>query len=618
MQGTFILTLTGESIVRALFWTLAHSLWQGLALALLTGLVILGTRRSAPALRYNIFLGLFGLFLVTAGVTFFLEMRHTGLSAGGGEKTPALYEPVLPAETPVISNQYTSNEQPRMSVWVRYLNGKANIVVAIWAIILFVRLVRLAVHLGTIQRLRYYRASRADELWQERVRALATRLGIRKGVALLESSVVRIPMMVGVLKPVILVPLGLLAQLPPSQVEAILLHELAHIRRKDYVINILQSFAEILFFFNPAVLWITSLIREERENCCDDIAVGETRSKKEFIHALVSFQEYKQSPAYALAFPGSKNHLLDRVKRIVHHDNKTLNMREKIYLLVCVFITAGLTMAYTNLGQPQSRMGKPTQSVKVKTADTAQVRTANTSMPGIERDTTIAPGDREAMLKERERRLEEAERRLARQAAELDAQQARLNDLYTEQLARLQDLRDSVHVKGRGLQKVDLRLEELGKVQLDQYQLQSDNVYRQNQLETERLQRQYEESSRQYQRAMEQRTRELELQSRQYQRELDASARKMDQEGRAMLLRSAATDRMKNITPIVNMLADKQLIDPKGDYSFSLDKDALIVNGKKQPADVFQVFKEAFIGDPRDYVRYTKKGGSESSSVSKH
>ena len=210
-----------------------------------------------------------------------------------------------------MSNLYADVERPWTGRLVSYLDQRADVLVAIWMVILFIRLVKLLVDLGAVQRLRYYRTRAVDESWRQRVEELARRMGIKRAVELLESSLVRVPMMAGVFKPVILVPLGLLAQLPPQQVEAVLLHELAHIRRKDYFVNLLQSIAETLFFFNPAILWISSLIRVERENCCDDIAVEESRSKKEFIHALVSFQEYQQSSSYTLAFAGGKNHLLD-------------------------------------------------------------------------------------------------------------------------------------------------------------------------------------------------------------------------------------------------------------------------------------------------------------------
>ncbi|MDB5209278.1 MAG: hypothetical protein JWQ30_105, partial [Sediminibacterium sp.] len=127
--------------------------------------------------------------------------------------------------------------------------------------------------------------------------------------------------------------LGLLAHLPSDEIEAILLHELAHIKRRDYFINLLQSFVETIFFFNPALMWLSSMIREERENCCDDIAISITNSKTKFINALIAFQEYHFStPSYTVGFPGRKNQLLNRVKRIISDSNKTLNATEKSLL----------------------------------------------------------------------------------------------------------------------------------------------------------------------------------------------------------------------------------------------------------------------------------------------
>ena len=99
------------------------------------------------------------------------------------------------------------------------------------------------------------------------------------------------PVVIGHLKPVILIPLGCLAGLPADQVEAILLHELAHIRRSDYFVNFLQNITESIFFFNPGLLWISSLIKEERENCCDDIALEQTKNKRGLVQALISFKE---------------------------------------------------------------------------------------------------------------------------------------------------------------------------------------------------------------------------------------------------------------------------------------------------------------------------------------
>lgn len=651
MRATFILSLFREDIVRALFWTLVHSLWQGMALAILTGLVILFTRRSAPALRYNVLLGLFCLSLAAAGVTFFVQLRGTGIVSDGPAVVPAGVAPSLPVEMPAMSNLYADVERPWTGRLVSYLDQRADVLVAIWMVILFIRLVKLLVDLGAVQRLRYYRTRAVDESWRQRVEELARRMGIKRAVELLESSLVRVPMMAGVFKPVILVPLGLLAQLPPQQVEAVLLHELAHIRRKDYFVNLLQSIAETLFFFNPAILWISSLIRVERENCCDDIAVEESRSKKEFIHALVSFQEYQQSSSYTLAFAGGKNHLLDRVKRIIHSDNKSLNIREKLFLLISVFITAGLTMAYT--GQEPTPVKQAAAQVKATEvngiekmegsgrplrmdADTSKpvkpVQSDNVTEPGKRdkaADTTVTPEQRrqwERAFAEQQRRLDEAEERLAEQEKKLMAEQERLNDLYAEALARVQDLRNSIHGDKNPqahLEEEQARMEKMNELRLEtQHNLESlqlrqnERQLKENRVRAEKLARQQEIELRNKQRELENMARQQEVSLRKSRLQLSSPQLMRDH---VLDLQKNSSDRMnKHVAPVIDMLLDRKLITRTDDLSFSLDKDGLTVNGKKQPEEVFGDFKKAFLEDPQDYIRYMKKDGSESTSINRH
>src|SRR5688572_11218736 len=143
----------------------------------------------------------------------------------------------------------------------------------------------------------------------------------------------------GHLKPVILVPVGILTGLPAAEVEAVLLHELAHIRRHDYLVNFIQRAAEMLFFFNPALLWVSSLLRIERENCCDDIAIAKTKDKLQFVEALISFKEHSlRHPQYALGLFGKRNLLIQRVSRIVHNRNKTLSPFEVVFFGVNLFV----------------------------------------------------------------------------------------------------------------------------------------------------------------------------------------------------------------------------------------------------------------------------------------
>ncbi len=175
---------------------------------------------------------------------------------------------------------------------------------------------------------------------------LAASINVKAKVTLLRSALAKVPMVIGHFKPVILIPAGVFTALPQDEIEAILLHELAHIRRKDYLVNMLQHFCEILFFFNPAVLWLSSLIKDERENCCDDIALNQVKNKKQFIHALISFQEYNMAANNcAVGFPGREGHLLNRVKRIITNNNKTLTNMEKTILATALVLVSFVTLA---------------------------------------------------------------------------------------------------------------------------------------------------------------------------------------------------------------------------------------------------------------------------------
>jgi len=332
--------MPNENLLKAISWTLVHSVWQGLVLAIFAGLVIVFTKKSKATLRYNWLSGLFLAFMISVGFTFSYEYQQETAVSGGAIITAG----ALDSETLAVAN--TPNY---FQAVVGYLNEYAATIVVVWFLIFAVKCFGIFRSLSNIYRIRNYRTQDAPDYWNRRVAELSEKLNIKKHIVLLESQLVKVPSVTGFFKPIILIPVGLLSNLPQDQIEAILLHELAHIRRKDYFINLLQSFAEILFFFNPGLLWISSLIKEERENCCDDIAVGITKSKSNFIHALVSFQEYNMKQnQLALGFGKNKNQLLERAKRIVQDNNKSLNTIEKTFLSICIIVIITFSFACSN------------------------------------------------------------------------------------------------------------------------------------------------------------------------------------------------------------------------------------------------------------------------------
>lgn len=382
--------LLSNDIIRAIGWTLIHSLWQGLVLALVAGILILFTRKSRPALRYNIFTLLFFVLVGSAVLTFFYELRQPAGHATVVAGTPEQILAALPAATPAAAQAQVSDAaipEPDFSQrFVAYFNEHAPLLVMLWFIVFVARSLWLFGGLVYVQRIRHYKTSIPDTALTDHLATLCRRIGLNSKVQLLESAMVKVPTALGMLKPVILMPLGMMAQLPPDQVEAVLLHELAHIRRRDFLVNLVQHFAETVFFFNPALLWLSARIREEREHCCDDIAIGVTQSRNGYIQALVSFQEYQLTPRtkYAMAFPGRKKQLLDRVKRILGSNNKTLNIAEKSFLLLCFSLTGMLGFVFSQPEKKQAIEKHPTvQMLKMEEKSVAQ-ETSPADQPAAE------------------------------------------------------------------------------------------------------------------------------------------------------------------------------------------------------------------------------------------
>jgi GWxTD domain-containing protein len=166
------------------------------------------------------------------------------------------------------------------------------------------------------RRLRRRGVCAAAEFWQGRIDRLAARVRVSRPVSLLESCLAEVPVVIGYVRPVILMPVGLLAGLPAAQVESILLHELAHIRRHDYLVNLWQIAVEGLVFYHPAVWWISGVIRAERENCCDDLVVATQGDAFAYAAALTALEQNRGVVREAvLAATGGS--LVKRVRRLL-------------------------------------------------------------------------------------------------------------------------------------------------------------------------------------------------------------------------------------------------------------------------------------------------------------
>ncbi|MEP7141489.1 MAG: M56 family metallopeptidase [Ferruginibacter sp.] len=347
MPLLFSIPVFREDIIRALSWTLIHSLWQGMLLAMFAACVVFFTKKAAPALRYNLLTGALLIFITGVLATFSSQVISNAPIVPGVPEIPAS---TMISLQPVITPLVAENKLSIADKAVEYFNANAAWIVLTWLFIILLRCARLTAGLYGVYQLKRRQTISPGEYWNNRITELSRQLQINKRVTLLQSGMSGLPAVIGYFKPVILFPAGMLASLPTDEVEAILVHELAHIRRKDFLVNLVQHIVEIIFFFNPAVRWVSCLIKSERENCCDDIAVSHTDNKRNYINALIAFQGFELQLASPLtnAFGGEKNHLMNRVKRIIYKNNKTLNNMEKKFLAAGMIITSIFIFAFSS------------------------------------------------------------------------------------------------------------------------------------------------------------------------------------------------------------------------------------------------------------------------------
>jgi len=278
----------------ALGWTLAHSLWQG-ALAALVLAGALGVLRSSRA-RYAAGCVAMAVLIGGIGFTFQHVLAEQGIHGG---LAPGLALRSAPAE--LGDGSIVWNAAGRFRA-VEYLPWLAPFWIAG---VMFFQLRAVAGWMAA-RRLGRRGVCAASALWQGRIERLAARLRVSRPVVLLESCLAEVPVVVGYVRPVILMPVGLMTGLPVSQIESILLHELAHIRRHDYLVNVLQIVVEGLVFYHPAVWWISGVIRAERENCCDDLVVATQGDALAYAAALTALEDHRGTVREAVLAAESK------------------------------------------------------------------------------------------------------------------------------------------------------------------------------------------------------------------------------------------------------------------------------------------------------------------------
>ncbi len=329
-------------VINALGWTVLHSLWQVALIALLWLLVMKGTRSQSASVRYHI--SVLALLAIPASFAFTF-FRQYKVYSNARQIVSVEFEEAARMVMDGSRQFFLIDKGPSgildrfeaLTPWVFWLYIAGMTMFAVHA----------AVSYSKLFSLKRKNIRPVPEEWLQRYRELKQKAGLRVQVPIWISLRADIPMVVGLFKPVILLPLSILSNLPPDQVEIILLHELYHIKRKDHYINAVQTLMEILFFYHPATWYISKHIRKERELRVDEWIIQEINNPATYARALVTLEEKRGKGVMqpALAATQSKNQLFTRIKHMMTMKTRKFNAGQKlaaIFALVFAFISVAL------------------------------------------------------------------------------------------------------------------------------------------------------------------------------------------------------------------------------------------------------------------------------------
>ena len=383
-------------------WVCVHSLWQCLLVAAILHVALrLIPRRSTAQVNARYLLS------VAALVALPLLSATTYFASDAGPITKRHVEQPASA-TPLTQGVDSTSTSPWGAtdgalaiglgvarVQIARIEPWLPLVSVVWFVGAFLAGLRMVAGWALSRRLVAHAKVATENRWQARVATWCEELGVNKAVRFLVSDAIDSPLVVGWLKPVILWPTAALHGMTPQDVEAIIAHELAHIRRGDVLINLLQACIEVLFFHHPAAWWISAQIRAEREYCADDLAVrmldrSESGTKLSYARALLALEEHRSIPLLSVAAKGGK--LLDRIRRLVgvettgHSPARPLVGGLVTTSLLGILLAGVFVTSPSRAIGPRSVMIRPAEAVRPEVDADA---TADQSRPNLPLDSVI-------------------------------------------------------------------------------------------------------------------------------------------------------------------------------------------------------------------------------------
>lgn len=335
-----------NNLIKATGWSIFHSLWQAAIIYGVLLLLIAFFPKMTAKLKHNLAYGAISLMFAGFSITFFsifkLPADDMLISAGHKE---------------IVLMQYASDVSDE-------INQKTEqffpYIVNVYAFGLLCQLLILAAGYKKLHKLKGSDKTPVPEAWSKVFKEMLSRLGLRQPISFYLSHQVNIPLVIGYFKPMVLFPVALVAQLDIKQVEAILIHELSHIRRNDYLLNLIKTAIETLMFFNPFI-WLSSrFINIEREHACDDLVLKLTGTPLTYAHALLKLEilKDKTTPALSMAANGSSQHLYQRIKRITDMKTNYMNAKQQIFAITLTIATV-ISLAWISPKKTEPALIKP-------------------------------------------------------------------------------------------------------------------------------------------------------------------------------------------------------------------------------------------------------------------
>jgi beta-lactamase regulating signal transducer with metallopeptidase domain/predicted nucleic acid-binding Zn-ribbon protein len=315
----------------SLGWALVHFLWQGLVIGMASAVLLVALRNARPQARY-----------LVACLALLACLLLPGWEFARGLVVDNHADMVVAAPTVQFADISTAQPVVAIDAWRPDLQARLPWIVSLWSIGAALLVLRMALGLAWVGNVRRAHATDAD--WQRRLDRIAVRLGLGQSVRLHLADGLDGPVAAGWWRPMVIVPTALLAQMSPELLEALLAHELAHIRRHDYLVNLAQSAVEALLFYHPVVWWLSRQIRIEREQIADDLAAQAVGAPRHLALALQELDRF-QLHATQLAPAATGGNLMSRIQRLIRPNVRALTWQMALPILG---LTAVCLAAYAN------------------------------------------------------------------------------------------------------------------------------------------------------------------------------------------------------------------------------------------------------------------------------